>query len=76
MHFRLAVDAVSSVAPEQFAALSEVLSPKLIEQYLHESGTVTLCKRSLPLELTSASVVPVDGSPGMSPAEATLCATG
>lgn len=57
MHFSQAVDAISSVTPEQFSALSEVLSPELIEQCLHESGTVTLRKRRLPLEMMIWSVV-------------------
>ncbi|WP_255611980.1 transposase domain-containing protein, partial [Marinobacterium arenosum] len=49
MHFSQAVAAISRVSPDQFASLSEVLSPELIEQCLHESGTVTLRKRRLPL---------------------------
>ncbi len=57
MHFSQAVDAISHVTPEQFAALSEVLSPELIEQCLYESGTVTLRKRRLPLEMMVWSIV-------------------
>jgi hypothetical protein len=57
MHFSQAVDAVSRVSPDQFSSLSEVLSPELIEQCLHETGTVTLRKRRLPLEMMVWSVV-------------------
>jgi len=57
MHFSQALDVVSRVTPEQFASLSEVLSPELIEQCLHETGTVTLRKRRLPLEMMVWSIV-------------------
>lgn len=57
MHFSQAVDTLSHVTPDQFTSLSEVLYPELIEQCLHESGTVTLCKRRLPLEMVVWSVV-------------------
>ncbi|MBY4679102.1 transposase domain-containing protein, partial [Marinobacterium arenosum] len=57
MHFSQAVDVISRVSPDQFASLSEVLSPELIEQCLHESGTVTLRERRLPLEMMVWSVV-------------------
>jgi IS4 transposase len=57
MQFSQAVDAISSFSSEQFSALSEVLSPELIQQCLQESGTVTLRKRRLPMEMMLWSVV-------------------
>ena len=57
MFLSQALDRVYQFTPEQFSALSEVLSPELIEQCLHESGTVTLRKRRLPLEMMVWSVV-------------------
>lgn len=57
MHFSQAVDIISRVSPDQFSALAEVLSPELIEQCLHEAGTVTLRKRRLPLEMMVWSIV-------------------
>jgi len=52
-----ALDRIYSFSPEQFSSLSEVLSPELIEQCLQASGTVTLRKRRLPLEMMVWSVV-------------------
>jgi IS4 transposase len=42
---------LSTFSPESFSSLAEVLSPDLIEQCLQESGTVTLRKRRLSLEM-------------------------
>ncbi len=47
MFLSQALDRVYQFTPEQFNALSDVLSPELIEQCLQESGTVTLRKRRL-----------------------------
>ncbi len=57
MFLSQALDRVYQFTPEQFNALSDVLSPELIEQCLQESGTVTLRKRRLPLEMMVWSVV-------------------
>lgn len=57
MFLSQALDRIHHFSPEQFNALSDVLSPELIEQCLHESGTVTLRKRRLPLEMMVWSVV-------------------
>ena len=57
MFLSQALDRIYQFTPEQFNALSDVLSPELIEQCLHESGTVTLRKRRLPLEMMVWSVV-------------------
>ena len=57
MFLSQALDRVYQFSPEQFNALSDVLSPELIEQCLQASGTVTLRKRRLPLEMMVWSVV-------------------
>lgn len=57
MFLSQALDRIHSFSPEQFSSLSEVLSPELIEQCLEASGTVTLRKRRLPLEMMVWSVV-------------------
>ena len=55
--FFYAVQPVTYFSSEQFSTLSEVLSPELIQQCLNESGTVTLRKRHLPMEMMIWSVV-------------------
>lgn len=57
MFLSQALDRIKQFSPEQFTALSDVLSPELIEQCLQESGTVTLRKRRLPMEMMVWSVV-------------------
>lgn len=57
MFLSQALDRVYQFSPEQFNALSDVLSPELIAQCLEQSGTVTLRKRRLPLEMMVWSVV-------------------
>lgn len=57
MFLSQALDRIYQFSPEQFSALSDVLNPELIEQCLQESGTVTLRKRRLPLEMMVWSVV-------------------
>lgn len=42
---------LATFTPENFNSLSEVLFPDLIDERLKESGTVTLRKCRLPLEL-------------------------
>ena len=48
---------LTAFTPEHFNALSEVLSPDLIDKCLKESGIVTLRKRRLPLEMMVWSIV-------------------
>jgi len=48
---------LAAFTPEHFNALSEVLSPDLIDKCLKESGIVTLRKRRLPLEMMIWSIV-------------------
>lgn len=57
MFLSQALDRIHTFSPEHFSALSDVLSPELIEQCLQSSGTVTLRKRRLPLEMMVWSVV-------------------
>jgi len=57
MFLSQALDRIHTFSPEQFSSLSEVLSPELIEQCLQRSGTVTLRKRRLPMEMMIWSVV-------------------
>lgn len=57
MFLSQALERIHHFSPDQFSALSDVLSPELIEQCLQESGTVTLRKRRLPLEMMVWSVV-------------------
>ena len=51
MHFSQAIDLVHQFSPEDISSLADVLSPDLIEQCLQESGTVTLRRRRLPMEM-------------------------
>jgi len=48
---------MEAFTPEHFNALSEVLSPDLIDKCLKESGIVTLRKRRLPLEMMVWGIV-------------------
>lgn len=48
---------VSIFFQDNFSSLSELLSPELIEEALKESGTVTMRKRRLPLELMVWSTI-------------------
>ena len=57
MQLSQALDAISQASPESFSSLSEVLHPELIEQCLQETGTVTLRKRRLPMEMMVWGVV-------------------
>lgn len=57
MFLSQALDRIHAFSPEQFASLSEVLSLELLSDCLQRSGTVTLRKRRLPLEMMVWSVV-------------------
>lgn len=57
MQLSQAFDRIAQFSPEHFSSLSDILSPELLEQCLQESGTVTLRKRRLPLEMMVWSVV-------------------
>ena len=57
MFLSQALDRIHAFFPEQFDSLSEVLSPELLTECLQNSGTVTLRKRRLPLEMMVWSVV-------------------
>ncbi len=57
MFLSQAVDRIHDFSAEQFSTLSEVLNPELLTECLQKSGTVTLRKRRLPLEMMVWSVV-------------------
>lgn len=57
MFLSQALDRIYSFSPEQFSSLSEGLSPELLSTCLQQSGTVTVRKRRLPLEMMVWSVV-------------------
>lgn len=46
-----ALDTVHKFTPEAFSALSDLLSPELIDECLADTGTVTIRKRRLPMEM-------------------------
>lgn len=46
-----ALDTVHKFTPQEFAALSDLLSPELIDQCLADTGVVTLRKRRLSMEM-------------------------
>ncbi|GAA5186031.1 IS4 family transposase [Ferrimonas gelatinilytica] len=52
-----AIDTLHSFSPDNLSALSELLDPKLVEECLKDTGTVTFRKRRLPMELMVWSVV-------------------
>lgn len=57
MFLNQALEQLQNFSPEQFTGLSDYLSPELIEGCLQSSGTVTLRKRRLPLEMMIWAVV-------------------
>lgn len=57
MFLSQALDRIHTFSPEHFSTLSEVLTPELIGERLQNSGTVTIRKRRLPLEMMVWSVV-------------------
>jgi len=66
MQLSQALNQLSIFAPENFSSLSDVLSPELIENCLAQSGSVTIRKRRLPLEMmiwgiVGMSLLGVDG---------------
>lgn len=46
-----AFDAVLKFTPIEFAALSDLFSSELIDEYLADTGVVTIRKRRLPMEM-------------------------
>jgi IS4 transposase len=46
-----ALNTVHKFTPKEFSALSDLLSPELIDECLADTGTVTLRKRRLPMEM-------------------------
>lgn len=57
MFLSQALDRLHSFSPEQFHSLADILSPELLTDCLQTTGTVTLRKRRLPLEMMVWSVV-------------------
>ena len=45
------LNTVHNFTPEAFSALSELLSPELIDECLADTGIVTIRKRRLPMEM-------------------------
>ena len=46
-----ALDTVHKFTPKEFSALSDLLSPELIDECLTDTGIVTVRKRRLPMEI-------------------------
>ncbi|EAA7286054.1 IS4 family transposase [Salmonella enterica subsp. enterica] len=46
-----ALDTVHKFTPKEFSALSDLLSPELIDECLTDTGAVTIRKRRLPMEM-------------------------
>lgn len=57
MFLSQALDRIYSFSPESFSSLADVLSPELLSQCLENSGTVTVRRRRLPMEMVIWSVV-------------------
>lgn len=57
MFLSQALDRLHSFSPEQFGSLADVLSPELIAQCLEQTGTVTVRKRRLSMDMMLWSVV-------------------
>lgn len=57
MFLSQALDRLHAFSPEQFSSLADVLSPELISQCLEQTGTVTLRRRRLPMEMMIWSLV-------------------
>lgn len=57
MQLSQALDAIHQFSPEEFTSLSSLLSPEMIEECLSESGTVTLRKRRLSMDMMVWAVV-------------------
>lgn len=52
-----ALDAVHHFSADEFSSLSELLSPQLIDECLKESGTVTMRKRRLSMDMMVWAVI-------------------
>lgn len=52
-----ALDTIQRFTPEEFASLSDLLSPDLIDECLMDTGVVTLRKRRLSMEMMVWAVV-------------------
>lgn len=46
-----ALDTIHKFTPHEFSALSDLLSPELIDECLSDTGTATIRKRRLPMEM-------------------------
>ena len=57
MFLNQALDSIHAFSPEQFQGLADYLSPQLISECLEKTGTVTIRKRRLPLEMMVWSIV-------------------
>lgn len=57
MFLNQALERLHAFSAEQFGSLAEVLSPELVAECLQNSGTVTLRKRRLPMEMMLWCVV-------------------
>ena len=57
MRLSQALDAVLSFLPTECTALSDLLSPELIDECLADTGIVTIRKRRLPMEMMVWAVV-------------------
>lgn len=57
MFLSQALERIYSFSPERFSSLADVLSPELLAQCLENSGTVTVRRRRLPMEMVIWSVV-------------------
>lgn len=57
MFLSQALDRLYAFSPEQFSSLADVLSPELISQCLEQTGTVTLRRRRLPMDMMIWSLV-------------------
>jgi IS4 transposase len=57
MFLSQALDRIHSFSPEQFHSLADILSPELLNECLQNTGTVTLRKRRLSMEMMVWSIV-------------------
>lgn len=57
MFLNQALDRIHAFSPEQFNSLADVLEPELLQQCLENTGTVTLRKRRLSMEMMIWCVV-------------------
>jgi IS4 transposase len=57
MFLSQALDRIHTFSPEQFSSLGDILSPEILSECLQKSGTVTVRKRRLSMEMMVWSVV-------------------